>query len=83
MRQALTFAALAGSILTAACGSGEETKDGLSAKERSDLDNAAAMLDNQIYDTSPDSLVLDENALDPALPPDNAVAPAGNRSARP
>ena len=43
-------------------GAGEK---GLSDKQRSDLDNAAAMLDgNQTIDTSPDSLVLNEGAAD-------------------
>jgi hypothetical protein len=59
-------------------------QDGITAKERSDLDNAAAMLDgNQIVDTSADSLVLEEEAARPSKRPamrrrvgDNAAAGA-------
>ena len=58
-------AALAATALLtlAACNGGEERgDDGLTAKEREQVDNAAAMVDNQTFDTSADSLILDENA---------------------
>jgi len=62
MKFVLAMVGAAGLLLTSACGGEEQTQDGLSAKERSDLDNAAAMLDgNEIIDTSADSLVLEEN----------------------
>lgn len=73
-------AAIAAVLMLAACGGPEDTKDGLSAKERRDLDNAAAMLDNQVYDTSADSLVPEESG-NGAAPVDNAVA--GNVAATP
>ena len=61
-------AALAATALLAlaACSGGDERgDDGLTAKEREQVDNAAAMVDNQqTFDTSADSLVLDENAAD-------------------
>lgn len=78
MKKLLSAAALAGLLLTAGCGGSEETQDGLSAKERSDLDNAAMMLEgNQVIDTSADSLVLEESASDPAMT-GNEAAPAAN-----
>lgn len=63
MRMMMAAGALAGLLLIGGCGGEEANEDGITAKERSDLDNAAAMLDgNQIVDTSADSLVLEENA---------------------
>lgn len=58
---ALAAAAL---LALAGCGGGDERgDDGLTAKEREQVDNAAAMVENQqTFDTSADSLVLDENA---------------------
>jgi len=59
-------------LLTSACGRGEPNEGGISAKERADLDNAAMMVEgNQMFDTSADSLVIDES-------PANANAPSGN-----
>ena len=58
-------AALAATALLAlaACSGGDERgDDGLTGKEREQVDNAAAMVDNQTIDTSADSLILDENA---------------------
>lgn len=83
-----------GLMLTAtACNRGGETKDGLTAKQNADLDNAAAMLDgNQDIDTSPDSLVPeDANMAGPtdavpvvnnAAPAQGATPPPGNGAAR-
>ena len=58
---ALAAAAL---LTLAGCGGGDERgDDGLTAEERQQVDNAAAMVENQqTFDTSADSLVLDENA---------------------
>ena len=60
---ALATAAL---LALAGCSGGDERgDDGLTAKEREQVDNAAAMVENQqTFDTSADSLVLDENAVD-------------------
>ena len=50
------FAALAASLMLAACNS-QPTAGGLTADEERELDNAAAMLDQQnVFDTSPDGL---------------------------
>ena len=66
---------LASLLLTGACGAEERGEDGVTTKERSDLDNAAAMLDgNEIVDTSADSLVLEENGAGAAAA-GNAAAP--------
>jgi hypothetical protein len=82
MKKLLSVAAVAGLLLAAGCNGSDDTKDGLSAKERSDLDNAAMMLDgNEIIDTSADSLVLDENAAEPAAPAGNVTEPAVNEAA--
>jgi len=52
------FAAL---LALAACGRGNEGAGGLSADEERELDNAAAMLDdNNVFDVSPDSLAANE-----------------------
>lgn len=64
-------------LLLAACGEAAQTQDGVTAKERQDLDNAAAMVeDNQVFDTSPDSLVLEGDAAAAS----NAPEPAANGS---
>ena len=82
MNRILSAAAVAGLLLAGACSRGEDTKDGVTAKERADLDNAAMMLEgNTFIDTSADSLVLDEGAADPAVPADNSSAPAANAAA--
>jgi len=82
MRKILSAGAAMGLLLVAGCGGEEANQDGITAKERSDLDNAAAMLDgNQIVDTSADSLVLDENAAEAAAPLENGAAAAGNEAA--
>ena len=66
MRRELAFAASL-ALLLGACGDGRDEKTGLTAKERAQLDNAAAMQDQaQTIDTSPDSLVLNESAVDGA-----------------
>jgi hypothetical protein len=54
------FAALAALLALAACSS-QPTAGGLTAEEERELDNAAAMLDQQnIFDTSPDGLAANE-----------------------
>jgi hypothetical protein len=77
MKKLLSAAAVTGLLLAAACSGADETQDGVTAKERSDLDNAAMMLDgNEIIDTSADSLVLEENAAEATPPVANGAAPA-------
>ena len=74
---------LLGLALLAGCGSGE-APGGLSAEEARELANAAAMLEDNMVDTSADSLTANEAALnaldegagnaadaDPELPPVN------------
>ena len=55
---ALTAVAL---LTLAGCGD-EPGEGGVTSEERQQLDNAAAMVENQTFDTSADSLVIDENA---------------------
>jgi hypothetical protein len=55
--------ALAAAALLAACGD-NEGRGGLTAEEERQLDNAAAMLDDNLIDVSPDSLVANEAELD-------------------
>lgn len=64
--------------LLAACGGDELGAGGLTAEEERALDNAAAMLDDNAIDTSPDSLTANAAELDGAeagaeeAPADNA-----------
>lgn len=76
MRRFAPIAATGLLLLLAACGN-DQSKDGVSAQERRDLDNAAAMVEgNQMFDTSADSLVLEGE--DEVAPPANDAAPSGN-----
>ncbi|MDQ4088459.1 MAG: hypothetical protein M3177_10700 [Pseudomonadota bacterium] len=71
-------AALAACALLAACG--EESRGGLSAAEERQLDNAARMLDENMIDVSPDSLVANEAELEAMETEGNIQtdSPAGN-----
>jgi hypothetical protein len=55
-----TIAGLATLLALAACGRGSDRGGGLSEEEERQLDNAAAMLDDNVFDVSPDSLVANE-----------------------
>jgi hypothetical protein len=60
MNTRLAFAGLAALALLAGC-SRQPGAGGLTADEERQLDNAAAMLDdNNVFDASPDSLVANE-----------------------
>ena len=75
MKTSITFAALASLALLAACGS-DESRGGLTAEEERQLDNAASMLDDNMIDVSPDSLVANEaelDAMEAEDAPDNAA----------
>jgi hypothetical protein len=62
-------------LLLGGCGRGEGNPDQPSAEERQKLDNVAARLDEeQTFDTSADSLVLNEGAAQ--VTPGNGQAPA-------
>lgn len=50
-------------VLLAACGD-NEGRGGLTAEEERQLDNAAGMLDDNMIDVSPDSLVANEAELE-------------------
>ena len=63
MKTRLTLPALAAFSLLAACGN-EEGRGGLTAEEERQLDNAARMLDDNMIDVSPDSLVANEAELE-------------------
>ncbi len=75
MRKKLTIF-LAALGLLAACGD-REGSGGLSAEEERQLDNAAAMLDENTIDVSPDSLVANEAELEAM---DAAEGGGGNSS---
>ena len=62
MKTALRIAGLAAAIALGGCGGAEE-RGGLSAEEERQLDNAAAMLDDNVFDVSPDSMVANEAEL--------------------
>lgn len=55
-----TIASLAALLALSACGRGADRGGGLSEEEERQLDNAAAMLDDNVFDVSPDSLVANE-----------------------
>jgi hypothetical protein len=65
----LAVAALA----LAACGS-EEGQGGLTAEEERQLDEAARMLDENVIDASPDSLVANEAELEAMEAPEGSGA---------
>ena len=77
MKTRLAFAAFA-ALALAGC-SGQPAAGGLSPEDERQLDNAAAMLDdNTLFDVSPDSLVAneaeiaaEENAAGPSAAPAN------------
>jgi hypothetical protein len=50
-------------VLLAGCGD-NEGRGGLTAEEERQLDNAAAMLEDNLIDVSPDSLVANEAELE-------------------
>jgi hypothetical protein len=59
----LAFLALAAGIALAGCGSNEGSGE-LSAEDERRLDNAAAMLDDNMVDVSPDSLTANVEELE-------------------
>jgi hypothetical protein len=63
MKTKLMLPLLAALALLAACGS-DEGRGGLTAEEERQLDDAASMLDDNMIDVSPDSLVANEAELD-------------------
>ena len=63
MSRTTTIAAVVAALmLLAGCGD-NEGRGGLSAEEERQLDNAAGMLDDNMIDVSPDSLVANEAEL--------------------
>ena len=68
-------------LLVGGCGGGENSPDQPTAEERQKLDNIAAKADEaETFDTSADSLVLNEGAADMATPA-NEAAPAADTNA--
>ena len=63
MSRTTKIAAVAALMLLAGCGD-NEGRGGLSAEEERQLDNAAGMLDDNLIDVSPDSLVANEAELE-------------------
>ena len=64
MKMKLRVAGLALAISLGGCGDGGESRGGLSAEEERQLDNAAAMLDENMLTVPDDSLVANEAELD-------------------
>ena len=63
MNRITNLAAAAALMLLAGCGD-NEGRGGLTAEEERQLDNAAGMLDDNMIDVSPDSLVANEAELE-------------------
>ncbi len=63
MKMKLRVAGLALAISLGGCGGGDESRGGLSAEEERQLDNAAAMLDENMLTVPDDSLVANEAEL--------------------
>lgn len=63
MKRLTGFAIAAAAALLAGCGD-EEGRGGLTAEEERQLDEAARMLDENMIDVSPDSLVANEAELE-------------------
>ena len=79
MRMSLKIATLALVAGLAGCGGSDEGRGGLTAEEERQLDNAAAMLEDNLFDTSADSLVANEAELGIAAQPDvNVSQPVDN-----
>lgn len=74
MRMRLGLAGLALALMASGCG-GEESRGGLSPEEERQLDNAAAMLDENTLTVPDDSLVANEADL---LDGDEAAATSGS-----
>jgi hypothetical protein len=77
MKMSLRIAGLALAMSLGGCGGGEEGRGGLSAEEERQLDNAAAMLDENTLTVPDDSLVANEAELD-ALDAEAANDSSGN-----
>lgn len=83
MKKSLTFAGLAAAMALGGCGDGAENRGGLTAEEERQLDNAAAMLEDNVFDASADSLGANAAELDATTPlVDNSSdsVPDGNAS---
>ena len=83
MRLGIRLAGLAMIVSLAACGGPEEGRGGLTADEERRLDNAADMLDeNSVFDTSPDSMTINEaelQAIDAPAVGNATIQPPANR----
>ena len=73
MRGRLGWVALAAAAAALAGCGGDENRGALTAEEERMLDNAASMLDDNMIDASPDSLVADEAELEAIEEPGNDV----------
>lgn len=60
MRLTLKLAGIAMALSLGACGGSNENSGGLTREEERQLDNAAAMLEDNVFDASADSLVANE-----------------------
>ena len=79
MKMSLKMAGLAVALGLAGCGGSDEGRGGLTAEEERQLDNAAAMLEDNVFDTSADSMVANEAELGIEPQPDvNVSQPVDN-----
>ena len=78
MRTTLALIALAAGAGLSACG--DESRGGLTAEEERQLDEAARMLDDNMIDVSPDSLVANEAEMEAIEANDTGLgqSPPGN-----
>ena len=76
MKTISTLPLLAALLLVAGCGQ-EEGRGGLTSEEERQLDEAARMLEDNMVDTSPDSMVANEADLEAMqAPPGNGAEEA-------
>lgn len=75
MIRSLSLALVAVTALLAGCGQ-DDGRGGLTAEEERQLDNAARMLDENMFDASPDSMVANEEEIEAMDASENAAANA-------
>ena len=79
MKRRTGLALVVGAGMLAACG-GDEGRGGLTAEEERQLDEAAKMLDDNMVDVSPDSLIANEAQIEAMEANDTGLgeSPPGN-----
>ncbi len=72
MKTNMALGAAGLALILGGCGGGE-SQGGLTSQEESQLNDAAAMLEENVFDTSADSLVADESVLENGEAAENAA----------